>query len=446
MSERLRDRARWTPADRQIVRLAVPAFGALIAQPLYVLADTAVVGHLGTPELAGLAVANTVLATLYAIFIFLAYGTTSAVARLIGAGDHREAAHQAVQGLWLAVAIGVGLAAAGELFAVPLVRVLGAEGEVATNALIYLRVSLLGVPATLVTFAGVGYLRGLQNTKGPLAVAVASAVFNLAFEGFLIYGLGFGIGASAASTVVAEWGAAAVYVWWVRRAVATHDVALRPHAQTLGSLLVVGRDLFFRTVALRGSLTVATAVAARIGTADLAAHQIAFEIWSFLALALDAIAIAGQSITGLRLGAGDGPGARAAGRRMLEWGVVGGIGAGLLVLVLRPVLPDLFTDDPAVIALATFLLLFVAVLQPVNGAVFVLDGLLIGAGDLRFLAKAMVGSMVVFLPAAGTVLVLGLGIGWLWAAISLFMIARLVPLSWRFAGDAWIVLGRTTNG
>ena len=446
MTARGLERVRWTAADREIVRLALPAFGALIAQPLYVLADTAVVGHLGTPELAGLAIANTVLATLYAVFIFLAYGTTSAVARLIGAGDHREAAHQAVQGLWLAAAIGVVLAAAGEVFAVPLVRILGAEGEVATNALIYLRVSLLGVPATLITFAGTGYLRGLQNTTGPLVVAVASALFNLVFEVALIYGLGFGIAASAASTAVAEWGAAAVYVWWVHRAVSAHSVVLRPHAQTLRSLLVVGRDLFFRTVALRGSLTVATAVAARIGTVDLAAHQVAFEIWSFLALALDAIAIAGQSITGLRLGAGDGPGARAAGRRMLEWGVVAGFAAGVLVMVLRPVLPDLFTDDPAVIALAGFLLLFVAALQPVNGAVFVLDGLLIGAGDLRFLAKAMVGSMCVFVPAAVAVLVLGLGIGWLWAAISLFMVARLVPLAWRFAGDGWVVLGRTTNG
>lgn len=440
-----RERARWTAADREIVRLALPAFGALIAQPLYVLADTAVVGHLGTPELAGLAIANTVLATLYAVFIFLAYGTTSAVARLIGAGDHREAAHQAVQGLWLAAAIGLALAAVGEVAAVPLVRLLGAEGEVAANALIYLRVSLLGVPATLITFAGTGYLRGLQNTTGPLVVAITSAVFNLVFEVFLIYGLGFGIGASAASTAVAEWGAAAVYVWWVHRAVAAHTVALRPHARTLRSLLVVGRDLFFRTVALRGSLTVATAVAARIGTVDLAAHQVAFEIWSFLALALDAIAIAGQSITGLRLGAGDGPGARAAGRRMLEWGVVAGVGAGVLVLVLRPVLPDLFTDDPAVIALAGFLLAFVAVLQPVNGAVFVLDGLLIGAGDLPYLAKAMVGAMCVFLPTAAAVLVLGLGIGWLWVAISLFMVARLVPLAWRFAGDHWVVLGRPTS-
>jgi putative MATE family efflux protein len=227
----------------------------------------------------------------------------------------------------------------------------------------------------------------------------------------------------------------------VHRAVSAHTVALRPHARTLRSLLVVGRDLFVRTVALRGSLTLATAVAARIGTDDLAAHQIAFEIWSFLALALDAIAIAGQSIIGLRLGAGDAPGARAAGRRMLEWGVVAGLGAGLLVLVLRPVLPDLFTDDPAVLALAGFLLLFVAALQPVNGAVFVLDGLLIGAGDLRFLAWAMVGAMAVFAPAAAAVWALGLGIGWLWVAIGLLMLARLAALGWRFHGDRWLVLG-----
>ncbi len=430
-----------TGADREIVRLALPAFGALIAQPLYVLADTAVVGHLGTPQLAGLAIANTVLATLYAVFIFLAYGTTAAVSRLIGAGDHRRAAHQAVQGMWLAAGIGVALACTGAVMAEPLVRVLGAEGLVAENALIYLRISLIGVPATLVTFAGTGYLRGLQNTTGPLVVAVTSALFNLAFELFLIYGLGFGIGASAASTAVAEIGAASVYVWWVHRAVAQHEVGLRPHARTLQGLLVVGRDLFFRTVALRGSLTVATAVAARIGTDDLAAHQIAFEIWSFLALALDAIAIAGQSIIGLRLGGGDAAAARAAGRRMLEWGVVAGIAAGVVVVVLRPWLPDLFTDDPAVLTLAAFLLWFVAVLQPVNGAVFVLDGLLIGAGDLRFLAWAMVGAMAVFVPAAAAVLVLGLGIGWLWVAIGLFMLARLAGLGWRYRSDGWLVLG-----
>ena len=437
----MRERVRWTRGDREIARLALPALGALIAQPLYVLADTAVVGHLGTPQLAGLAIANTVLATLYAVFIFLAYGTTSAVSRLIGAGDHRRAAHQAVQGMWLAAAIGAALAGVGMLLAVPLVRLLGAEGAVTDYALIYLRISLIGVPATLVTFAGTGYLRGLQNTAGPLVVAVVSALFNLVFEVLLIYGLGFGIGASAASTAVAEIGAASVYVWWVHRAVSSHAVGLRPHARTLQGLLVVGRDLFFRTVALRGSLTVATAVAARIGTDDLAAHQIAFEIWSFLALSLDAIAIAGQSIIGLRLGGGDADAARAAGRRMLEWGLVAGVAAGLLTAVLRPVLPDLFTDDPSVITLAAFLLWFVAVLQPVNGAVFVLDGLLIGAGDMRFLAWAMVGAMAVFVPAALAVLWLGLGIGWLWAAIALLTLTRLAALSWRFHGGRWAVLG-----
>jgi putative MATE family efflux protein len=262
---------------------------------------------------------------------------------------------------------------------------------------------------------------------------------------FLIYGLGFGIGASAASTALAEIGAASVYVWLVHRAVSSHEVGLRPHARTLQGLLIVGRDLFFRTVALRGSLTVATAVAARIGTEDLAAHQIAFEVWSFLALTLDAIAIAGQSIIGLRLGGGDAEGARAAGRRMLEWGVVAGIVLGVAVLVLRPFLPGLFTDDPEVLALAGFLLWFVAVLQPVNGAVFVLDGLLIGASDMRFLAWAMVGAMAVFVPAASAVLILDLGIGWLWVAIGLLMSARLVGTGWRFHSDRWLVLGASVS-
>jgi putative MATE family efflux protein len=406
-----------------------------------VLADTAVVGHLGTPELGGLAVANTVLATLYAVFIFLAYGTTSAVARLIGAGDHGRAAHQAVQSMWLAALIGVALAAVGFLAAEPLVRVLGAEGAVATNALIYLRISLVGLPFTLLTLAGTGYLRGLQNTTGPLVVALTAAAFNLAFELFLIYGLGYGIGASALSTVVAEAGAASVYVWWVRRAVSAHDVRLGPDPAALRTLALVGRDLFIRTAALRGSLTIATAVAARIGTDDLAAHQIAFEIWSFLALALDAVAIAGQAIIGHRLGAGDADGARAAGRRMIEWGLVAGVLVGALMALLQPVLPELFTDDPAVLVLAGFLLWFVAVLQPVNGVVFVLDGILIGAGDLRFLAWAMVGALGAFLPAALAVLVFDLGIGWLWGAIGVLMLARLVALGVRFAGDRWVVLG-----
>ena len=419
----------------------MPALGALIAEPLYILTDTAVVGHLGTDQLAGLAIASSVLLIGYSLFIFLAYGTTAAVARLLGAGDEERAAHQAVQGMWLAFVVGLVLVVLGQIFAVPMVELLGATGAVRDYALVYLRISLVGVPATLIVLAGTGYLRGLQDTTTPLVVAVVSALGNLVLELVLIYGLGFGIGASAWATVVAQIGAATVYVVWVGRAVREHRVALGPHGPTLRRLAVVGGDLFVRTAALRGAFLVATAVAARLGTVALAAHQIAFEIWSFLALTLDAVAIAGQALIGRYLGADDVASARRSGRRMIEWGVGAGIVLGMATLALRTALPNVFTSDPSVVAVTAFVLVFVGVMQPVNGVVFVLDGLLIGAGDLRYLAGAMAVSFVAFLPCAVGVAVLGLGIGWLWTALFVFMVVRMVTLGLRWRRDGWAVTG-----
>ena len=272
-------------------------------------------------------------------------------------------------------------------------------------------------------------------------MAVLTAVLNLVVEVVLVFGLDQGIGASALSTVLAEWTAAAIYVRRITRAVRVHELSLRPDARALRSLAVVGRDLFIRTAALRVSLTLATAVAARIGQADLAAHQIAFEIWSTLALILDAIAIAGQAMIGRLLGAGQAETARAAGRRMIELGIGLGVVVGGVIVALRLVLPGVFTDDAAVISLTSFVLIWVAVLQPVNAVVFVLDGVLIGAGDMRFLAWAMVGAAVVFAPAAALVLILDLGLGWLWAAIALLMLTRGAALGLRFRGDKWLVTG-----
>jgi putative MATE family efflux protein len=433
--------ARRSPYDRDIFRLALPAFGALIAEPLYRLTDTAVVGHLGTTELAGMTIANAVLATGYAVFIFLAYGTTQAVARLIGAGEHERAAHQAVQSLWLAIALGTGLAALLWVVAEPLIALLGGEGAVADNAEVYLQVAVLGLPATFVILAGTGYLRGLQDTKTPLYVAIGTALLNLGLEVWWIFGLDFGIGASALSTAVAEVTAAAIYVTMIRRATRRHAASWRPDRRAIAGLGRAGVALFLRTAALRASFTLATAVAARIGTAELAAHQIAFEMMFLLALGLDAIAIAGQAMTGRFLGGGDAHAARASGRRMVEWSVLGGTGAGLLLAAFSQVLPGIFSDDPEVLALAGFLLLCVAALQPLNGLVFALDGILIGAGDLAFLAKAMIAAFLVFAPAADAELVHGLGIGWVWAALGLLFLARGAVLGWRFAGDGWIRLG-----
>ncbi len=430
-----------SPLDREIARLAIPAFGALIAEPLYVLTDTAVVGHLGTPQLGGLAVASSVLLTLYAVFIFLAYGTTAAVSRLLGAGDEREAAHQAVQSMWLALFIGVGVTVIGLGLSGPLVGLMGAEGAVRTNALVYLRISLVGVPAMLLVLAGAGYLRGLQDTRTPLLVAIGTAVANLVIEVALIYGLNQGIGASALATVLAQAAGAAVYIRRVGSAARRHGADLAPHPASLAALARVGGDLLVRTAALRAALVVAVAVAARLGSTDVAAHQIAFETWNFLALGLDAIAIAAQAMVGRALGAGEGGGARDAGRRMIEWGVALGAVVGVLVAALRIVLPQLFTDDAEVLALASFLLVWVAALQPVNAVAFVLDGVLIGAGDMRFLAWAMIVAAAVFIPAALAVLALDAGIGWLWASLGLLMATRASTLLARFASGRWIVLG-----
>jgi putative MATE family efflux protein len=427
--------------DREILRLAVPAFFALVAEPLYVLTDTAIVGHLGTPELAGLSAASAILLSGYSIFIFLAYGTTSTVARLLGAGQTRTAAEQAVQSLWLAAGIGVVLVVLGLALAEPLLAVFTDDPAVRTNGLTYLRISVLGAPAMLLTLAGVGYLRGLQDTKRPLVVALVTAAVNLVVEVVLIYGLDFGIGASAASTVLAQWLGAAAYLLWVGRAVRLHGVSLRPDAALIRGLSRIGVHLFVRTIALRGSFTIAAIAAARIGTVDLAAHEVAFQILFLLALALDAVAIAGQSLVGRLLGAGDATVARAAADRMIGWAVVVATVAGAAVLALRPVLPDVFSGDPAVQSLTAFLLIHVALMQPVNGAVFALDGILIGAGDQRFLAFAMVGAAALFIPAVLAVLALGLGIGWLWLSIEVLMVARLVPLAVRYRGDRWLVLG-----
>ena len=436
----MRLRSEW---DREIARLGLPAFGALIAEPVYVLSDTAIVGHLGTPQLAGLAVAAAILVTGYSVFIFLAYGTTAAVSRLIGAGDQREATHQAVQGVWLAVAVSLPVTAAGVALAGPLVRGFGATGAAAGYAETYLRVSALGVPAVLVTYAAIGWLRGRQDTRTPLLVAVVSAAVNLVLEIVLILGLGFGVGASAASTVLVQWGAVAVYLVGMGRASRVLRVPLRPALRTVWRLARVGFALLVRTVALRLALTAATAVAARLGAAQVGAHQIAFELWNTLALALDAVAIAAQALVGRLLGAGDLVAARAATRRMIEVSLAFGVLVGVLLLALRGVLPHVFTDDPLVVHLASFVLLFAAVLQPVNAVVFALDGVLMGAGDMRYLAVSMVSAAVLFLVAAAVLIATGAGLGWLWTAIGGLMLARLALLTARVRGDHWLIPGAT---
>jgi len=433
--------ARRSPHDRDIWRLAIPAFGALAAEPLYVLGDTAIVGRLGTHQLGGLAVAGIVLTAVFGIFNFLAYSTTAAVARRIGAGDRRRAAEQGVDGLWLAFGLGVALTVVGFVLAPAIVDAMGASGDVRPYSLTYLRISLVGAPFVLLMLAGTGYLRGCQDTRTTLVVAVAANVANLVLEVVLVYGLDLGIAGSAWGTVVAQVGAAAVYLVIVARAVRAEHASIRPDRAGIRAAAVVGGHLVVRTGALLLSLLVATAVASRIGDAEVAAHQIAFQIWTFLALTLDALAIAGQAIVGRLLGSGDAAEARTAARRMLELGVLGGVVLGLAIAAVSGALPALFTGDGEVRDLARQALWVVALLQPVNALVFVLDGVLIGAGDARYLAVAMAGAAAVFLPAALAVVASGAGLLALWGAMGLWMGARLIGMGRRYVGDAWLITG-----
>ncbi|GAA2579687.1 MATE family efflux transporter [Streptomyces lienomycini] len=429
--------------DREIVALAVPAFGALVAEPLFVMADSAIVGHLGTAQLAGLGIASALLTTAVSVFVFLAYATTAAVSRRVGAGDLQAAIRQGMDGIWLALLLGAAVIAVVLPTAPSLVELFGASETAAPYAVTYLRISSLGIPAMLVVLASTGVLRGLQNTRTPLYVAVAGFIANAVLNVALVYGAGLGIAGSAWGTVIAQCGMAAVYLWVVVRGARRHGASLRPDLAGIRNSAQAGMPLLVRTLSLRAILMIATAVAARLGDADIAAHQIVLSLWSLLAFALDAIAIAGQAIIGRYLGAGDAQGARDACRRMVEWGVAVGVVLGLLVVLSRPAFLPLFTGDSAVKDTALPALVIVAVAQPICGVVYVLDGVLMGAGDGPYLAWAMLLTLAVFTPAALLVPTLGGGLTALWAAMTLMMAMRLVTLWLRTRSGRWIVTGAT---
>ncbi|MFD5855792.1 MATE family efflux transporter [Streptomyces chartreusis] len=429
--------------DREIVALAVPAFGALVAEPLFVMADSAIVGHLGTAQLAGLGVASALLMTAVSVFVFLAYATTAAVARRVGSGDLQAAIRQGMDGIWLAILLGVAVIAVVLPTAPFLVELFGASDTAAPYATTYLRISAIGIPAMLVVLAATGVLRGLQDTKTPLYVAVAGFVANAVLNVGLVYGADLGIAGSAWGTVIAQFGMAAIYLVVVVRGARKHGASLRPDAAGIRASAQAGVPLLVRTLSLRAILMIATAVAARLGDADIAAHQIILSLWSLLAFALDAIAIAGQAIIGRYLGAGDAEGARAACRRMVEWGIAAGVVLGLLVVVSRPLFLPLFTSDSVVKDTALPALLVVALSQPICGVVFVLDGVLMGAGDGPYLAWAMVLTLAVFTPVALLVPVLGGGLTAIWAAMTLMMAVRMLTLWLRARSGRWIVTGAT---
>ena len=414
-----------------------------MAEPLYVLIDTAIIGRLGTLPLGGLAVAGTVLTAAFGVFNFLAYGTTAAVARRTGAGDDRGAAEHGIAGIWLAAGLGLAVALVGLLLTHPIVEAMGASGRIAPYARTYLRIGVLGAPFLLIALAGTGYLRGRQDTRTPLVIAIAANTVNVALDLVLIYGLDLGIAGSAWGTVIAQVGAAVAYLVAIGRHMQQANASWRPMPQFVRDAVRVGGQLTVRTAALLIAFLTTTAIASRIGDAQLAAHQIAWQLWYFLALSLDAIAIAGQAIVGRYLGASDPATTRASARRMIEWGVVVGAAAGAAVFVLQPALAAIFTDDEAVREQLLDVLWSVALMQPLAAVVFVLDGILIGAGESKYLAVAMVAATAVFLPVAMLVVVTDRGLPALWGAVWVFVAARLVGMWWRYRTDRWLITGAT---
>ncbi|MFC9650152.1 MATE family efflux transporter [Streptomyces sp. NPDC056937] len=429
--------------DREIIALAVPAFGALVAEPLFVMVDSAIVGHLGTPQLAGLAIAAALLTTAVSIFVFLAYATTAAVARRVGAGDLQAAIRQGMDGIWLALLLGAAVIAVTLPAAPWLVGLFGASDTAAPYAVTYLRISSLGIPAMLVVLAATGVLRGLQDTRTPLYVAIGGFGANAVLNVVLVYGAGLGIAGSAWGTALAQCAMAAVYLIVVVRGARRHGASLRPDAAGIRASAQAGVPLLVRTLSLRAVLMIATAVAARLGDADVAAHQIILSLWSLMAFALDAIAIAGQAIIGRYLGAGDTQGARDVCRRMVQWGVAAGVLLGVLIVAARPLFIPLFTGDQVVRDTLLPALLVVAVTQPVSGIVFVLDGVLMGAGDGPYLAGAMLVTLAVFAPVALLVPAWGGGLTALWWTMGLMMGVRMLTLWLRTRSGRWLVTGAT---
>ncbi|PPG58909.1 MATE family efflux transporter [Rathayibacter sp. AY1C7] len=427
--------------DRSILRLAVPALGSLVAEPLFLLTDSALVGHLGAVPLAGLALGGTVLQTIVGLMVFLAYSTTPRVGRALGEGDERRAVAAGIDGGWLALLLGAGIAVVGALTASAVVALFGAEPAVAEAGVRYLAVSMAGIPAMLGVFALTGLLRGFQDTRTPLVIAAGGFALNAALNAVLIYPAGLGITGSALGTVIAQWAMLAAYAGVALRLARRVGAPLRPHLAGLASSAGSGGWMLLRTASLRAAILLAVATATSLGAEELGAFQVAMTLFSTVAFALDAVAIAAQALLGRLLGAGDAEQARAVTKRCVTWGIGAGVVLGALVTGLSGVLPYVFSSDPEVLRLLPAAIAVVGLTAPLGGYVFVLDGVLIGAGDGRYLALSGLANLAVFVPLA--LLAPAAPAEWrllaLWLAFAVgFLGARAVTLGLRVRSDVWL--------
>jgi MATE family multidrug resistance protein len=427
------------PFDKSILALGIPALGALAADPLYSLADTAFVGNLGAEELGAVAVGTAAFTASFWLFSFLAYGVTPRVARFVGANDGHNAARIGVQALLMALSIGTVVTILGVAFAGPIVRLLGADADIQGLAESYLRIRVLSAAAVLVAQVGHGWLRGTQNTRTPMVIAVGGALLNVGLDYLLIYTLGMGVQGAAWATVIGQYLAAGAFLVILTRRFNEAGAKWRLEREVASGLLRIGADLVVRTGALLGALTLTTSVAARMSLDSLGAWQITMQLFLFLSLVQDSVAIAAQALVGKYLGAGARADARAVSARLMEWGLLIGLVAGLALFLGRSGLASLFSNDESVVESATWLLAWLAVVQPLSALAFTLDGILIGASDTRFLAQSMLGSSVVFASVSLASLNLDWGIPGLAAGATLWLALRTATTAWRWRGEQWML-------
>ena len=423
---------------RQVLALALPALVVLAAEPLYVLVDTAVVGHLGAVPLAAIAVGGTVLAQGSSVLTFFSYGTTARAARLHGAGRRADAVAEGMQATWLAIGAGLLLIVAGQLLARPVAHLLAGPGEVADAAVGWLRIALFGIPFILISMAGNGWMRGVQDTRRPLRYVLAGNGISAALCPILVYGLGFGLEGSAMANVVAQVVSGTLFL----RALAVEHAVGRPVPAAVRAQLGVGRDLMLRSVAFQATGISATAVAAHTSAATVGAHQVVLQLWVFLALLLDSLAIAAQSLIGAALGGRDQRGALDIARRVTWYGLVFGVFLGAVFAALYAILPHAFTSDPGVLAEIPKAWWFFVVLQPICGVVFALDGVLLGAGDAVFMRNVtLIAAGFGFLPVVWAAYAFEWGLAGIWLGMSAFMIIRVLMMVTRWRSGRWAVLG-----
>lgn len=437
---------------KRILALAIPSLGALIAEPLFLLTDTAMVGHLGAEALASLGLASTILTTVIGLLIFLAYATTPIVARRLGSGNRPGAISAGIDGLWLALGLGVVLGVLGYAMTPLVVSWFGASSDVSAGAVAYLTISWWGLPGMLLVIAATGLMRGLQDTRTPLWIALAGFAANAGLNAVLIYGLGWGLVGSAVGTVIAQWGMSAVFVAIVTREARTHEVSLAPGMLGIQAAARSGSWLLLRTLSLRIALIATVVVATGLGTRELAAWHIVFTIFSLLALALDALAIAAQALVGHDLGSGDLSSVRQSTSTLMAWGFFAGGMLSVLTGLLSPLMPFVMTSDQPLREVLVVVLVLLALTLPLSGFVFVLDGVLIGAGDGKYLALTGVLNVAMFAPFLWLASVTywevsGINLGGLLMLEAAFGVsyigARALTLGLRARGERWMVPGES---